>query len=251
MKLKIIYEDNDIIVIDKPSGLLVHGMNENDKSETIVSLLYIIYPEIKSVGENPLRPGIVHRLDKETSGLMVIAKNNETFYELKKLFQERKVEKKYIALVSGVLEKESGIIDKPLMKMGARTRIFNFQFSIFKQSPNAQIPKEYRQALTAYKVLKRYNDYTLVEVTPKTGRQHQIRVHFASINHPVACDKLYGRKAKKCPALSAGNVALSATPKLSRHFLHATYLKFRLKNALMEFDSGLPQDLETTLLNLK
>jgi 23S rRNA pseudouridine1911/1915/1917 synthase len=221
MKLPIIYEDNDILVIDKPAGIAVHPKNEHDKYSTIVEYLYGMYPNIKNVGENPLRPGIVHRLDKETSGLMVVAKNNETFFELKKQFQERKVEKKYIALVSGKLEKDEGIIDMPLMKAGTRTVLSRLEGS--------------RSAITEYKVLRRYKDYTLVEVVPKTGRQHQIRVHFASINHPVACDKLYGRKSKKCPS------------GLARHFLHASYLKFQLKSALMEFESELPEDLAQTL----
>lgn len=227
MNLKIIYEDSDVIVIDKPAGIAVHPADEHDNKPTIVSLLSKSYPGLKNVGENPLRPGIVHRLDKETSGVMVIAKNNETFFELKKQFQERKVEKKYIALVSGVLEKEKGIIDKPLEKLGTRTRISKKQ-NLLKT----------REAITAYHVLKRYKDYTLVEITPKTGRQHQIRVHFASINHPLACDKLYGRKSKKCP------------PGLNRHFLHASYLKFQLKSALMEFESELPKDLAQALAGI-
>lgn len=230
MKLKIIYENKDIIVIDKPAGISVHAKDEHDKMLTIVSILYKSYPEIKNIGDYPLRPGIVHRLDKETSGLMVIAKNNETFYEFKKQFQERKIEKKYIALVSGVLEKNSGTIETPLAKIGTRTS---------RNTQHAARSTKIKSAITEYKVTKRYKEYTLVEVTPKTGRQHQIRVHFASINHPVACDKLYGRKAKKCPS------------GLNRHFLHAGYLKFRLKNALMEFDSELPQDLETALLSLE
>jgi 23S rRNA pseudouridine1911/1915/1917 synthase len=231
MKLKIIYEDNDMLVIEKPAGIAVHpSENKKRTSRTIVQLVSKHFPPIEQVGENTLRPGIVHRLDKETSGLMVIAKNNETFFELKKQFQERKVEKKYIALVSGVLEKESGIIDRPLVKMGARSRVENKGGS---DPPLGVRPP--RPALTKYKVIRRYADYTLVEVYPKTGRQHQIRVHFASINHPVACDKLYGRRAKKCPQ------------GLSRHFLHASYLKFQLKNALMEFESKLPDDLAGAL----
>lgn len=224
MRLKIIYEDEDIIVIDKPAGISVHSKDKHDKMLTIVSILYGSYPAIKNVGDNPLRPGIVHRLDKETSGLMVVAKNNESFYELKKQFQERKVEKRYIALVSGRLERDHGVINTPLVKIGTRTRTSS---------------DTSRAALTEYKVIRRYKDYTLVEVRPKTGRQHQIRVHFASINHPIACDKLYGRKAKKCPA------------GLKRHFLHSAYLKFQLKNALMEFENELPQDISAALTILK
>ncbi len=229
MNLNIIYEDNDVIVIDKPAGIAVHPRDRYDKSKTIVLLLHKHFPAIKNVGENPLRPGIVHRLDKETSGLMAIAKNNDAFFELKKQFQERRVEKKYTALVSGALEKDFGTIETPLIKVGTRTAS--------ARSP-LKDEKKLRPAITKYNVLKRYKEYTLVEVIPKTGRQHQIRVHFASINHPLACDKLYGRKAKKCP------------PGLKRHFLHASHLKFRLKNALMDFESELPEDLKEALSNI-
>lgn len=222
MNPKIIYEDKDVIAVDKPSGLVVHASDENDDKETLVSFLVKHYPQLKNIGESPLRPGIVHRLDKETSGVMIIAKNNETFFELKKQFQERKVEKKYIALVSGIIENDKGIITTPLLKIGTRTRI----------ASNG------KPSITNYLVTKRYQEYTLVEVAPKTGRQHQIRVHFTSINHPLACDKLYGRKAKKCPQ------------GLNRHFLHAYHLKFQLKNALMEFESELPKDLADTLQTL-
>ena len=222
MKLKIIYEDEDIIVINKPAGIAAHAKDKHDKILTIASILYGSYPELKNVGDNPLRPGIVHRLDKDTSGLMLVTKNNEAFYELKKQFQERGVEKKYITLVSGIIENDRGIIKTPLLKIGTKTRTAN----------------NGKSAITEYRVIKRYREYTLIEVAPKTGRQHQIRVHFTSINHPVACDKLYGRKAKKCPV------------GLNRHFLHASGLKFQLKNALMEFESELPKDLQDALKTL-
>jgi len=231
MELKITYEDNDVIIIDKPAGIGVHAKDKFDNILTIVKILSKSHPQITGVGESPLRPGVVHRLDKETSGLMVIAKNNETFFELKKQFQERRVEKKYIALVSGVLEKDSGIIEIPLVKAGPKTQSRYTKYDI-------RYTKAPKYALTEYKVLRRYKDCTLVEAMPKTGRQHQIRVHFASINHPVACDKLYGRKAKKCPH------------GLQRHFLHAGHLKFRLKSALMEFESELPEDLKKALSNI-
>jgi 23S rRNA pseudouridine1911/1915/1917 synthase len=239
MEIQIIYEDNDILAIDKPAGVAVHATDKHDKYFTIVKYLYKTHPDIRGVGENPLRPGIVHRLDKETSGIMVVAKNNEIFFELKKLFTERKIEKKYIALVSGILEQEHGTIDIPLKKMATRTVVSKQTFKNKGGSDpplkEVRLPHSARIAITAYKVLEYYQDYTLVEVMPKTGRQHQIRVHFASINHPVACDKLYGRKSKKCP------------PGLERHFLHASHLKFQLKNALMEFESDLPKDLADAL----
>jgi len=225
---KIIYEDKDLAVIDKPAGLPVHAANKNSDTETVVSFLISRYPGIGKVGENAERPGIVHRLDKETSGIMVVAKNNETFYELKRQFQQRKVEKKYIALACGIFQKESGFIDTPLQKFGPKTRLASRLSDTTKA----------KNAYTEYKVVKFYNGYTLLEIRPKTGRQHQIRVHLASINHPIACDKLYGRKALKCPA------------GLNRHFLHATYLRFRLKSALMEFESELPPDLSEALKSL-
>lgn len=230
MSLKIIYEDKDVLIVDKPAGIAVHAKDKFDSKITIVSILLKSYPELRGVGENPLRPGIVHRLDKETSGLMVIARNNETFYELKKQFQERKVEKKYIALVSGALEKDNGVIEIPLIKIGARVSASTRSDSRFKD--------KIRPAITEYKVMRRYKEYTLVEIRPKTGRMHQIRVHFTSINHPLACDKLYGGKSKKCP------------PLLTRHFLHASALRFQLKSALMEFESELPEDLSKSLQTL-
>ena len=230
MDLKITYEDDDVIVIDKPAGISVHPTDRGDNKLTIVRIVLTTNPEIKNVGENPLRPGIVHRLDKETSGLMIVAKNNETFFELKKQFQERKVEKKYISLVSGALEKNNGTIEIPLVKLGTRMSASTGNDPRFKGN--------IRHAITEYKVIRRYKEYTFVEIRPKTGRMHQIRVHFASINHPVACDKLYGRRAKKCP------------PGLARHFIHCAHLKFQLKNALMEFDSELPDDLKRTLKTL-
>lgn len=273
MPPKIIYEDENVIIVDKPASFPVHATHEKDKRETLVSFLLQHHPPLKNVGEPltssrpkdearpgraarrvPLRPGIVHRLDKETSGLMVVAKNNDTFFELKKQFRERKVEKKYISLVSGVLEKDAGVIETPLTKLGPRTSatpryhkdtIVTKWYNGSKNKNNHERPETSdnkargREAVTHFKILKKYREYTLVEVMPKTGRMHQIRVHFASINHPVACDKLYGRRSKKCP------------PGLRRHFLHASYLRFRLKNVLMEFDSQLPKDLEDALLWIK
>lgn len=246
MPPKIVYEDENVIIVDKPAGLPVHATGEKDKRETLVSFLLQHYPPIKGVGENSFRPGIVHRLDKETSGLTVIAKNNETFYELKEQFKQGKVEKKYIALVSGILAQDQGTIEMSLVKIGSKASSrFNAKLPVTSYGPEkplgglgpfAGLPvTKIKGAVTNYKVLKRHKEYTLVEVMPKTGRMHQIRVHFASINHPVACDKLYGRKSKKCP------------PGLARHFLHASYLKFRLKHALMEFESPLAGDLASTL----
>ncbi len=225
IRFKIIYEDKDVIVIDKPAGLIVHP-SETCKSGTLVNGLLSYYPKIKDVGEDASRPGIVHRLDKGTSGLMVVAKNNDAFQHLKNQFKSRKVEKHYAALVVGQLRSNKGIIDKPIARS--------------KHEPEKMtVSITGRIAETFYKVIKRFKNYTLVEVAPKTGRMHQIRVHFKSIRHPLAGDKVYGFKRQACPR------------GLSRHFLHAHYLKFRLPNGrVVEFKSQLPKELEKVLNNL-
>ncbi len=203
-QIKIIYEDNDILIIDKPSGLLTHPKNKNDKSESVVSWLLKNRPTVGSVGDDKIRPGIVHRLDKETSGLLLIAKNQKSFGYLKKLFQERKIQKTYLALAYGQFKDKGGIIGTPLGKLGTR------------QTTRIRGKRELKEktAITEYEVLKEFSDYSLLEVTPKTGRTHQIRVHLKSIGHPVVCDSLYSGKKLICP------------PGLGRLFLHAQKLSF-------------------------
>ena len=225
--MRIIFEDNDILVIDKPAGLTVHPVNKSQKN-TLVNQILSYCPRIKDIGDDPLRPGIVHRLDKDTSGLMVIAKNNSAFEYLKKEFQERKVVKKYLALVIGQIKDKKGTITKAisLSKKDHRKR-------------SALLDDKAKPAWTEYKVLKRFKDFTLLEVRPKTGRTHQIRVHLASIGHPIAGDKQYKFKRQAWPA------------NLNRQFLQAAYLKFRLPNGkLVEFKSELPKDLERILKDL-
>ena len=232
LNIPIIYEDNDILVLNKAPGILVHGEN------SIVDWLVKKYPNIKSVGEDPTRPGIVHRLDKDTSGILLIAKNQKTFEYLKEQFQQRKIKKKYIALVYGKLKTESGLID---LAIGKSKKDFR------KKTTQKAIGK-IREAVTEYKVLKRFNNFTLVEAYPKTGRTHQIRVHLKAIGHPVVCDKLYGRKKEVCPL------------DLSRHFLHASSLEFNLPASLtqggpsgarIKLEADLPRDLQATLTELE
>lgn len=225
IKFKIIYEDKDVIVIDKPAGLVVHP-SESCKSGTLVNGLLSYYPGIKNVGEDTSRPGIVHRLDKDTSGLMVVAKNNQALQYLKRQFKSRKVEKRYIALVIGQLKADSGVIDKPVARS--------------KRDPEKMtVTISGRRAETFYRVIKRFKNYTLVEAAPKTGRMHQIRVHFKSIRHPLAGDKVYGFKRQPCPR------------GLKRQFLHAQCLKFNLPDGrVKEFRSPLTKELEGVLNNL-
>ncbi|MBI2676687.1 MAG: RluA family pseudouridine synthase [Candidatus Yanofskybacteria bacterium] len=215
MNLSIVYEDKDFFILNKPSGISVHKTHSKDPNKTLADFILEKYPEIKNVGDpstssgqKTLRPGIVHRLDKETSGLMIIAKTQSAFDYLKKQFQERKIKKTYLALVYGNLKNKTGIIKLPLGKLGT------------KQTTRIKGKKDLkeREAITEYKVLKTYNlkliTYSLLEVYPKTGRTHQIRVHLNAIGHPVVCDSLYGGRKKICPS------------ELGRLFLHAKKLEF-------------------------
>lgn len=225
-QIKIIYEDNDFLIIDKPSGLLTHPKNKNDQSESVVSWLLKNRPTIKDVGEDKIRPGIVHRLDKETSGLLLIAKNQKSFEYSKGLFQERKIQKTYIALVYGQPKNKKGVIETPLGKLGTRqtTRI------------HGKHELKEKSAVTEYRTLKEYASYSLLEVEPKTGRTHQIRVHLKSIGHPVVCDPLYAGKKPVCP------------PELGRLFLHAQKLSFPAPNGqILTVESDMPPQLEKFL----
>jgi 23S rRNA pseudouridine1911/1915/1917 synthase len=227
IKLHIIYEDEDIIAIDKPAGISVHPAKP-DQNNTIANALLAYYPPIKTVGDEPdLRPGIVHRLDKETSGILVIAKNKEAFNWLKKQFAERKTIKKYTALALGKFKEKQGIISKPISKAKGTIKRTTAPISAVKN------------AVTRYQVMQEFKDYSLAEAEPKTGRTHQIRVHFASMGHPLAGDRLYGFKNQPQP------------PSLKRHFLHAFYLKFSLLDGKMiELHSELPEELKGVLNSL-
>jgi len=220
--LIIIFQNKDFIVIDKPAGLAVHsGVNISEK--TLVDFLLEKFPELKNVGDDPkLRPGIVHRLDKETSGLMIVARNQKTFEYLKELFKNRKVEKKYLALVHGKLNEKEGQIEG---EMGRSKRDFRKQ-SLVRGKINVR--KE-RYSLTHYKVKKEFDDCSLLEVFPKTGRTHQIRVHLHSIGHPIVGDKKYTfKKYKKKSA--------------ARMFLHAAEISFPgPKGEQYTFQSQLPK----------
>jgi len=233
--MKIIFEDDNIIVLEKPSNLTVHP-TKPEQDNTLVNQLLAKYPEIKNVGDDPSRPGLVHRLDKHTSGLMVVAKNQKSFEHLKKQFaaaakslgepkQDRKVTKKYLALVHGQVKNDKGTITKSI----------SFSKKDYKKR-SALLDKDSKPAITEYKVIKRFEKYTLLEAEPKTGRTHQIRIHLHSIGHPIVGDKQYKFKRQVIPK------------DLTRQFLHAAALKFEsLDGKMMEFKSELPKELEETL----
>ena len=202
--MEIIYEDENVKVLDKPAGI---------DSETI--------------------PGRAHRLDKDTSGVLIAAKNPKVLDFLQTQFQERKTEKKYTALVVGHLKNEEGIIETLL---GRSPNDRRKQKVFLPQEPGAQGKRE---AVTEYKVLETFKDYDLVEAKPRTGRKHQIRVHMAYLGHPIAGDKLYGFKNQPVPE------------GLERQFLHASSLKIQLPGEeIKEFCSPLPKDLRTCLASL-
>jgi 23S rRNA pseudouridine1911/1915/1917 synthase len=237
MEPEIIYKTKDFLIVNKPAGLLVHQIkagfkiyDSRFKEPTLVDWLLKNYPEIKAVGDDPkTRPGIVHRLDKDTSGVMIIARNQKTFDYLKKLFQNHEIKKTYLVLIWGKVEPKIGIINKPIgLKAGT-----------VKRTTWLKGVKLTREAITKYRVLK-YSasnikqEISLVEAEPLTGRTHQIRIHFASIGHPVVGDKLYGKKE-----MPEG---------LTRQFLHAESLEFTaLQGERLKIAADLPKDLDEFL----
>lgn len=234
--LNIIYENHNVTVIDKPAGLSVHPRADkngapltSELANTLVSGLLAHYPPLIDVGDNPsLRPGLVHRLDKNTSGVMIIAKNQPSFERLKKQFKERKAAKKYLALVHGRLPEKQNVI---------KTNLLRSKTDPTKQKVSA---KEGKEAITQYKVIEEFDKYSLVEAQPKTGRLHQIRVQMAWLGHPVVGDTKYGSSKLPTPT------------NLTRQFLHAAELKIVLPDGSKKcFTASLPDDLKTTLQTLE
>jgi 23S rRNA pseudouridine1911/1915/1917 synthase len=223
---RVIYENNDFLVIDKPSGLEVAAEIKKDEP-TLVDWLVEKYPTVAKVGGDPVRPGIIHRLDKSASGLLAVAKTQAVFDNLIKQFEERKIKKEYTVLVHGQVSKDEGTIDFPI----ARAKSGRF----------AALPlgsEKGRVAITEYEVIKRFRNFTLLKVKIRTGRTHQIRVHLRAIDHSVVGDKLY--KQKKIKKII-----------LERLFLHASKLGFyNLAGEWKEFEIGLPVELKEFLKTL-
>ncbi|MFH1387437.1 MAG: RluA family pseudouridine synthase [bacterium] len=186
--LKIVYEDDDIIVVNKPKGMVTHPAPGN-YSGTLVNAL-LAHTKLANLGA-PLRPGIVHRLDKDTSGLIVAAKNDAAYLSLAKQIKDRTVEKTYLALVHGIMKEDDGIIEANIGRHPVNRKKMT---AIKLQTSNFKLQTKSRTAHTSYKVLKRFDNYSLLEVKIKTGRTHQIRVHMSHIGHPLVGDATYGKK---------------------------------------------------------
>jgi 23S rRNA pseudouridine1911/1915/1917 synthase len=224
--LDIIYEDAKVIVINKPAGLVVHP-GAGNPSGTVVNALLAYYPPIRNVGE-PDRPGVVHRLDKDTSGVLIFAKTNDAYKWLVKQFKSREISKTYLALVDGHPPTPTGRIEAPIERDPvARTRMA------------VGIRGQGKAAVSEYFERQKYENHSLIEVHPITGRTHQIRVHLSYIGAPVVGDTLYGHRNPSIP--------------MDRFFLHAKFLSVRLPGdrSPREFSTALPKELQQILDQLK
>jgi 23S rRNA pseudouridine1911/1915/1917 synthase len=234
ISLDILYEDEDLLVVNKPAGMTVHAGAGQSTGTLVNALLGRRQP--LSQGGDALRPGIVHRLDKQTSGVIVVAKDDLTHARLSEAFQQRQVSKTYIALVEGKLAQESGRIELAIGRDPKRR---------IRMTTRQKAAGRAREARTDWRVLSRLDGFTLVEVQLHTGRTHQIRVHFSALRHPVVGDTLYGAARRE-------HIGKTPLPELSRNFLHAARLVFahpRMGSAI-DVRAPLPADLRAYLRQL-
>jgi 23S rRNA pseudouridine1911/1915/1917 synthase len=236
--VKIVFENDEFLVLNKPAGLIVHGA-PHIKEPTLADWLIKKYPALKKVGEDKSRPGIMHRLDKDVSGLLAVAKTNKAFLNLKKQFQKREVEKEYTALVYGAIAKEEDKIDFLLKRSAGGHRQaatpagYNFKENFL----------ELREAETTFRILKRFINYTLLSVKIKSGRKHQIRVHLFAYGYPLVGDNLYSTKVTR---------DLNRRNNLGRIFLVSSQLSFTdLKGQKQIFKIDLPSELVDFLAQVK
>lgn len=236
--IEILYEDTDVLVVNKPAGLVVHS-DGRTKEPTLVDWILKKYPHIRDVGDSSalklnakrstlnadLRPGIVHRLDRETSGALIIAKNQAALFHLKRQFKKQEVRKTYHAFVYGKMKHDENVIDRPI----ARSRANPVLWSATRGRKG-----EDREAVTDYRVIKRGDSSTFLELSPRTGRTHQLRVHLKAINYPIVCDKLYSNNE---PALGFKRLAL-----------HSRTISFLLKSGKrITVEAPYPKDFEEAL----
>lgn len=226
--LTIVYEDADIVVVDKPAGMVVHPAHGH-YTGTLVNALLAHCPDLAGIG-GELRPGIVHRLDKDTSGLLIVAKNDAAHRQLQSQFQARLVRKTYLALVEGIPHAAHGVIDAPIGRDPQHRQRMAIATSASRSG---------REARTEYHIVERFAQHALVEAEPVTGRTHQIRIHLAFIGHPIVGDRVYGHRKQRLA--------------LPRQFLHAARIAFTLPSSgqPVEFTSPLPEDLAAVLKTLR
>lgn len=233
-KLEIIYDDPNFLVVNKPAGLLVHEAPGYQET-TLVDLLLEKYPEMAKIGEDPIRPGLMHRLDRDVSGLMVVAKTQAAFDHLKSQFKQRKIKKEYTALVYGRPVKLEGEIEFSIDRSAK-----GFKMAALPRQRRGKPGDEGRKATTKFVVLENLKDYSLLKLIPETGRTHQIRVHLNAYGLPIVGDRLY--KPKK----------LKEKIKLDRIFLEASYLGFyNLAGQWQKFRLPLSKELENILQSLR
>ncbi len=222
--LEIVYEDKDIIVVNKPKGMVVHPANGNPDGTLVNAIMNICKDSLSGIG-GEIRPGIVHRLDKDTSGLLIVAKNDLAHINMSKQIKDREVRKIYIALVKGNINENEATINMPI---GRST----------KDRKKMAVRKDGKEAITHFKVLKRYGDYTLLKVKIDTGRTHQIRVHLAEIGHPVVGDMVYSKGKNEFG--------------VEGQMLHAQSLEFKhpITGQEMHLEADLPQYFKNVLKEL-
>ena len=232
LRVKIVAEDKDFVVVNKPAGIVVHPDNIH-KKDTLVDWLIKKYPEIKNIGEDAGRPGIVHRLDKEVSGLMVASRTQKMFDCLKEQFKNRKIVKEYSALVHGVVQKNEGTVGAPIGRSRAKGTM----------TAGVANKEAGREARTDYEVVKRFRNFTLLKIRIFTGRTHQIRVHMKTIGHSVVGDKVYATRDIKKKGKDEG---------LNRLWLFAERLWFSdLTGAWQKFEIKTPRALKDFLEKIK
>lgn len=231
--IKILYQDKSIAVVDKPPGMTVHP-GAGTRSGTLVNALLFSCKDLSGIG-GKIRPGIVHRLDKDTSGVMVVAKSDAAHNSLVEQFKRREVKKKYLAIVLGNLKADSGVIESRIGRHPTHRK---------KMSSNT---KSGRASVTEWNALERYGRWALVEAEPRTGRTHQIRVHFSESGYPLLADKVYGLKNPK------DEVIKQATKIMGRQALHARELgiKHPVTGEYMSFQAPMPQDMKSAVEFLK
>ena len=221
----IIYEDSDIIVVNKPKGMVVHPANGNPDGTLVNAIMSICKDSLSGIG-GEIRPGIVHRLDKDTSGILIVAKNDKAHINLSEQIKEHKVKKTYIALVKGIVKENNATINMPMGRSE-------------KDRKKMAVTKKGKEAITHFKVLKRYDKYTLLEINIETGRTHQIRVHLSQIGYPIVGDEVYSKGKNEW--------------NVKGQCLHAKSLDFKhpITNENMHLEAKIPQYFEKILEELK